>query len=53
MIMAWSVHPTPLLRAFVLKVRAGNPIYEWKLTVLPGGLEELSNLMYVEEEFLG
>ena len=52
MMLAWSVHPPPLLWAFVLKVRPGNPIYEWKITILPGGPEEVSNLPCVEEEFL-
>ena len=52
MIMAVSVHPLPFPRAFVLKVRPGNPMYEWKIIILPGGLEEVSNLTQNEEELL-
>jgi len=28
-------------------------MYVWKITILPGGPEEVSNLPCVEEEFLG
>jgi len=27
-------------------------MYEWKISILPGGLEEMSNLTYIDEEFL-
>jgi hypothetical protein len=52
MIMAVPVHPLPFRRAIVLKVRPGNPMYEWKIIILPGGLEEVSNLTQDEEELL-
>ena len=52
MIMAQSAHPLPLPRAFVLKVRAKKPMYEWKITILPGGSEEVGILTCVKEVFL-
>ena len=52
MIMVVSVHPLPFPRAFVLKVRPGNPMYEGKIIILSSGLEEVSNLTQNEEELL-
>jgi hypothetical protein len=36
----------------MLKVRAGNPMYEWKIFILPDGLEKRSKQPRIGEEFL-
>jgi hypothetical protein len=36
----------------MLKVRAGNPMYEWDILILPDGLEKRSKYTRIGEEFL-